>query len=220
MSHETPDETPDEIRDGSRDDSIRDRIRDYAFAPGGSGFDGAQIRRRAHLRRRRRIWSAIAAIVVTLALAGGVIALVLQGRVTSLEYADQLPSPSPSVSTIPFAPEPSQFENLPTGSVGSVLDGLRIDDVVISVVDCRENEPCPDTATITVTNESAEPFRGPVIFSVYRNGRPTVGDGASVALDPGASTTVSITVQPELSRNIPPTQRGGTYTWNIAVERQ
>lgn len=210
----------DRAPDDGREDPVGERLKGYAYAPGMKRFDGAEIRRRAEQRRRRRILSAVAAVAVMLALAGGVVALVLQGRVTSLEYADQSPSPSPSVSTLPFAPEPRQFENLPTGSVGSVLDGLRIDSVSISVVDCRQDEPCPDTATITVTNESTEPFRGPLIFSVYRNGRPTVGDGASVALDPGASTTVSITVQPELSRNIPPTQRGNIYTWNIAVERQ
>jgi len=157
-----------------------------------------------------------------IAIAGGVIAWVLQGRVTSLEYADQSPSPtaSPTSSTVPFAPELKQLENLPTGSLGSVLDGIRIDDVAISVTDCRQNEPCPDTATITVTNTEATEFRGIVIFTVYRNGRPTVGDGAGVSLGPGQSETVSITVQPELSRNIPPNQQGSIYTWNIAVERQ
>jgi len=203
-------------------DLIRDQLQTFAFAPNGSGFDYLEIRRRARRRRVLSTVSGVAAALVALAIGGGVIAWVLQGRVTSLEYADQSPSPTvrPTTSTVPFAPEPQQLEDLPTGSVGSVLDGIRIDDVAISVTDCRQNEPCPDTATITVTNTEATEFRGIVVFTVYRNGRPTVGDGTGVTLGPGQSTTVSISVQPQLSRNIPPNQQGSIYTWNIAVERQ
>ena len=203
-------------------DPVRDRLRAFAFTPGSGVFDPLEIRRRASVKRRRSIVSAVAAALVVIAVAGGVIAWVLQGRVTSLEYADQSPSPtaSPTRNTVPFAPEPQQLENLPTGSVGSVLDGVRIDNVAISVTDCRQDEPCPDTATITVTNSEATEFRGVVIFTVYRNGRPSVGDGAGVTLRPGQSETVSISVQPQLSRNIPPNQQGSIYTWNIAVERQ
>lgn len=201
-------------------DPVRDRLRSYAFHPGGVAFDYVEVRRAAARRGRKVLAASIAAALVALALAGGAVAWVLQGRVTSLEYADQQPVPSPTVSTVPFAPEPDQFENLPTGSTGSVLGGLRIDDVAISVVDCRQGEPCPDTATITVSNTLTTQFRGIVIFTAYRNGQPTVGNGASVNLDPGGTTTVSITVQPELSRNIPPGQRGNIYTWNIAVELQ
>jgi len=205
---------------GNGTDPIRERLRGFAFAPGTNDFDGVIVRRRARQRRRRKIVSAVAAVFVVLALAGGVLALVLQGRLTSLEYADQTPSPSPTVSTVPFAPEPKQFEGLPTGSVGSILSGLRIDDITMTVVDCGPNKPCPDTATITVTNIESVEFRGIVFFSVYRNRSPSVSDGASVTLEPGASTAVSISVQPQLSSNYVPGQGGSRYTWNISVDRQ
>ncbi len=168
-------------------DPLGDRLRAYAYHPGAPPFDAFEVRRRAARRRRRLTVVTLAAALAMVVLAGGVVVWVLQGRVTSLEYADQQPSPAPSVSTVPFAPEPKQFEGLPTGSTGSVLDGLRIDDVAISVVDCRQGEPCPDTATITVSNTLTTQFRGIVFFTAYRNGQPSVGNAASVNLEPGAA---------------------------------
>jgi hypothetical protein len=161
----------------------------------------------------------IAAAVVILAGGGGVTAWILQDRVTGLEYAEPRPLPSPSISTVPFAPDPQQFEDLPTGGVGSVLEGLRIDEVSISTIECPDAKACPDTAEVTVTNEAGDEFRGNVFFAVYRNRVIAVSNAGVANLLAGESATVTIPVQPALARNAPPGARGSIYTWNVAVER-
>lgn len=216
------------------DELIRRHLADYAYAKSELP-DITSIRNRMARDRRRRTAARIAAAAVVVMLIGAVTAVILSSRgtqvqpiapspeptLTSTSDPDPTPTgtttPSPS-PTLPFNEQGRDTNGLPSGGLGDVIEGIRLDGITFTETSCPDANRCPDTASLTISNTTSSPTGGQLIFTVYRNGQPAVGEGAVFALEPGQATTLTITLQPGLADNAPVGRRGSLYTWNFAVE--
>lgn len=201
-------------------DEIDPRLRDFALAPG-PGPDLQAIAEAGRRRRRMRQLVPIATAAVLVVILAGIALVVLQGRSAQLEPVRPVPLPTPSASPSPlqFAVEEALSNGEQAYGVGDTDDGIRVDGVAFETATCPDGVECPTAVTLTVTNERSTAFSTGIIVSVYRNGSELTGTGTGQFIEPGATGTVRIVLDPATTAIAPDDGAPGVYTWNWRLER-
>lgn len=198
------------------DDLLRNAISDYAFA-NAPPPDLTEFRRRLSQEHKRRRRQALAAAAVVLVILGTIAAILFMQRPSTVTPVEPTPMPVPTAE-LPFPEQPRTAEGLPTGGVGDIIAGLRLDSISFAITECPDADRCPGSAALAVTNTLDQALSGTIVFTVYRNNLPAVGEGVVFDLRPGETTEMTIGVQPALTDNAPVGRDGSLYSWNVAVE--
>jgi hypothetical protein len=102
------------------------------------------------------------------------------------------------------------------GGVGDTIEGLRLDDVEITVAQCPNGEECPNAFTLTLTNTTSAAGTWEVMAYTYYDSTATLGNGAGITLAPGETSTTMVTL--DIDKD-PSQGLNGTYTWNWSATR-
>jgi len=224
------------------DDDLRSAIRRYA-AGDVPPPDMMELRRRTRGRVVRQRWERGLAAAVVIGILIGVAAFAI--RLWADPNLDQpigpspspsapsitptpVPTPTPSASPTP-TPPPSDPNGLPfgvnpaaganpgpVGGVGDTIEGLRLDDVEITVAQCPNGEECPNAFTLTLTNATSTAGTWEVMAYTYYDSTATLGNGAGITLAPGETSTTMVTL--DIDKD-PSQGLNGTYTWNWSATR-